>query len=147
MKTLIDKAITASFAAIACASIQAQSLERVALNDAQIIIEANRSSTGDWWTLTLKPRWANGNESKAAVQYKATLFDLRNAKIFEREDTVTLDRFSTDARAVRLTSLFGRSSEGFKQQDVSHARITFTVVGSDGEKEYKNVAITRTRSP
>jgi hypothetical protein len=141
MKSLIVFAALTCYSAADC---YAQNTDKVTLNDARIVIEHNGSVTSPSWSIKLRPRWANANAESTRVRYTVSLFDSSNAKIFERESTVTIDRFSTDARLQHVNYVFGNSSDEFRAEQVSTVRIHYGAAGDPQQKEHRNVPIERT---
>jgi hypothetical protein len=141
MKSLVALFVSLCYSAT---SGYAQTTDKVTLNDARIVIEHNGSATSPTWSVTLRPRWTNANAESTRVRYKVSLFDSSNAKIFERESTVTIDRFSTDARSQHVKHVFGNSSDEFRAEQVSTVRVTYAAAGDPQEKEYRNVPVERT---
>ncbi|MGL4233225.1 MAG: hypothetical protein ACRDAM_16015 [Casimicrobium sp.] len=143
MKSLVVFAVIFCYAAF---NTYAQTTDKVTLNDARIVIEHNGSSSSPSWSVTLRPRWTNANGETTRVRYKVSLFNSANDKIYERENTVSIDRFSTDARTQTVAYVFGRSSDEFRAEQVSTVRVIYAAAGDPQEKEYRNVPIERTVS-
>ena len=115
---------------------------RVALLDAVIVQERDAADPGHV-TLTLRPRWRNGNAEPVTVYYAVQFLDVARVELYRDERFRDIDAGGTTAAPQLLVRLRGRSDDKFDLRRLAFANVRYHVKGERESRRLDNVRIER----
>lgn len=115
---------------------------RVALLDAVIVQERDAADPGHV-TLTLRPRWRNGNDEPVTVYYAVQFLDAAKVELHRDNRFRDIDAGATTTASQVLAVLRGRSDDRFDLRRLASASIRYHVKGEREDRRLDNVRIER----